>query len=212
VRIYGKACYSGSCQSATMCSTDSFTVRPASFTVSSTPASGATQAAGSNYTMSATAVNSAGSTTTNYTGTPSLTTTGMTDWKSVVIAGGSFSGSFTAPRDRLMGRMTLRIINGDPNGATQFNVEEYKRPKFQVTLAAPKEAAKLAGKVQLKGTATAYTGAIVARMAARGAIKATGWLTPEKVITGKLFDRLMGELAAVGIRFTLPDEKAKALC
>jgi lysine 6-dehydrogenase len=58
---------------------------------------------------------------------------------------------------------------------------------------------------------TAYTGAIVARMAARGAIKATGWVTPEKVITGKLFDRLMEELATAGIRFTLTDEKTRQL-
>jgi N-acetylmuramoyl-L-alanine amidase len=48
-------------------------------------------------------------------------------------------------------------------------------------------------------------------MAARGAIKATGWVTPEKVITGKLFDRLMEELAAAGIRFTLTDEKTRQL-
>ncbi|MCA9248823.1 MAG: hypothetical protein KDA42_16970, partial [Planctomycetales bacterium] len=53
---------------------------------------------------------------------------------------GSFSGSFTAPRDRLMGRMTIRVTGG-PGGATQFNVEEYKRPKFEVDLDAPAEAA-----------------------------------------------------------------------
>ncbi len=52
----------------------------------------------------------------------------------------SFSGSVTAPRDRLMGRMTIRV-DGEPNGATQVTVEEYKRPKFQVALDAPKEAA-----------------------------------------------------------------------
>src|SRR5262249_18517761 len=50
---------------------------------------------------------------------------------------GSFSGSFTAPRDRLMGHMTIRT-EGDPHGQMAFNVEEYKRPKFQVTLDAPK--------------------------------------------------------------------------
>jgi uncharacterized protein YfaS (alpha-2-macroglobulin family) len=64
---------------------------------------------------------------------------------------GSFSGSFTAPRDRLMGRMTIRVDNPGPHGQTSFNVEEYKRPKFQVELEAPKTAAKLNGKVQLEG-------------------------------------------------------------
>lgn len=95
VRIYGKACYSGSCQADTMCSTDAFTVRPASFTVASTPAGGATQAAGVSYTMTATATNSAGTTTTGYTGTPVLTTTSMTDWRQTILAG-SYTGSFGA--------------------------------------------------------------------------------------------------------------------
>lgn len=94
VRIYGYN--SGQGVSATSCSSDSFTIRPASFTVSSTPASGSTQAAGSNYTMMATAVNNGGTTVTGYTGTPAITTTGMTDWKSLAIAAGSFSGSFGA--------------------------------------------------------------------------------------------------------------------
>ena len=48
---------------------------------------------------------------------------------------------------------------------------------------------------------TAFTGAIVARMIARGDLKARGWLTPEKVVTGPLFDRLVHELAGVNIVF-----------
>ena len=51
---------------------------------------------------------------------------------------GSFSGSFTAPRDRLTGQMSLRI-DGTPQGTTVVRVEEYKRPKFQVTVEAPKK-------------------------------------------------------------------------
>jgi len=73
---------------------------------------------------------------------------------------GSFHGSFTAPRDRLMGRMVLRV-DGTPEGRTSVRVEEYKRPKFQVTLDAPKTAPKLNDAVSLQGTATAYTGAAV---------------------------------------------------
>ena len=72
---------------------------------------------------------------------------------------GSFSGNFTAPRDRLMGRMTIRADR--LQGNTWVNVEEYKRPKFQVTLDAPKAAARLGGEVQLEGKAIAYTGAAV---------------------------------------------------
>ncbi|MDD4870330.1 MAG: alpha-2-macroglobulin family protein [Kiritimatiellae bacterium] len=72
---------------------------------------------------------------------------------------GSFSGSFTAPRDRLMGSMTIR--SQGPAGSTRVQVEEYKRPKFQVTLDAPKTAPRLNDKVSLQGKATAYTGAAV---------------------------------------------------
>ncbi len=73
---------------------------------------------------------------------------------------GSFAGSFTAPRDRLMGQMRLQA-EGQAEGATTIRVEEYKRPKFEVTLDAPKTAAKLSEKVSLVGHATSYTGAAV---------------------------------------------------
>ena len=73
---------------------------------------------------------------------------------------GSFSGSVTAPRDRLTGQMYLRV-DGMPAGQTAIRVEEYKRPKFKVALDPPKEAAKLHGDVHVTGTATAYTGAAI---------------------------------------------------
>ncbi|MBO94967.1 MAG: hypothetical protein CMI32_08755 [Opitutales bacterium] len=75
---------------------------------------------------------------------------------------GSFDGSFTAPRDRLMGMMRIRIEGaGSPGGSTHVNVEEYKRPKFKVTVDTPAEAAKLGGKVKVRGSAMAYTGAAI---------------------------------------------------
>jgi lysine 6-dehydrogenase len=58
---------------------------------------------------------------------------------------------------------------------------------------------------------TAMTGAIVARMIARGDIKAQGFVTPEKIITGKAFDILMDELAVAGMRFEMTTEKVKPL-
>jgi hypothetical protein len=73
---------------------------------------------------------------------------------------GSFTGSFTAPRDRLMGRYRIYVTSGE-HGDANFNVEEYKRPKFQVTIDAPKTAAKLNDKVSLTGKADAYTGAAI---------------------------------------------------
>lgn len=73
---------------------------------------------------------------------------------------GSFAGSFTAPRDRLMGRMSLSV-EGRARGAAGLSVEEYKRPKFQVTLDAPKAAPRLNGTVSLAGHALGYTGAAI---------------------------------------------------
>jgi len=73
---------------------------------------------------------------------------------------GSFSGSFTAPRDRLMGRMSVRAQDG-PSGSAYFNVEEYKRPKFRVQLEAPDESPRLDTEVVVPGKATAYTGVAI---------------------------------------------------
>ena len=72
---------------------------------------------------------------------------------------GSFSGVFTAPRDRVTGRMTIQVLNR-PSYAW-VTVEEYKRPKFQVELAAPAESPKLGARVALTGKATAYSGAAI---------------------------------------------------
>jgi hypothetical protein len=73
---------------------------------------------------------------------------------------GTFNGSFTAPSGKATGTMWIRT-EGEPNGQANVNVEEYKRPKFQVTLEKPKEGAKLNGPVTVAGKALAYTGAAV---------------------------------------------------
>jgi uncharacterized protein YfaS (alpha-2-macroglobulin family) len=73
---------------------------------------------------------------------------------------GSFAGSFTAPRDRVMGQMQIEA-QGRCAGAAAFSVEEYKRPKFEVTLDAPKIAPKLGEKAVVPGKAASYTGAAV---------------------------------------------------
>jgi uncharacterized protein YfaS (alpha-2-macroglobulin family) len=73
---------------------------------------------------------------------------------------GAFSGSFAAPRGGLLGQMRLAVVTG-PRGTAWLSVEEYKRPKFQVTLDAPKPAPKLNERVKLTGHALAYTGAAV---------------------------------------------------
>jgi uncharacterized protein YfaS (alpha-2-macroglobulin family) len=70
---------------------------------------------------------------------------------------GSFSGTFTAPKDRLTGRMT--ITSDTPDGSTSISVEEYKRPKFSVKMASPSKAFALNEEVTVEGSAESYSGA-----------------------------------------------------
>ncbi|HSJ52918.1 MAG TPA: saccharopine dehydrogenase C-terminal domain-containing protein [Anaerolineae bacterium] len=58
---------------------------------------------------------------------------------------------------------------------------------------------------------TAFTGAIVARMAARGDVQGQGIRTPEQLVTGHLFDRLVDELAAAGVRFSMASRSVEIL-
>jgi hypothetical protein len=70
---------------------------------------------------------------------------------------GSFSGTFVAPSDRLTGSMSLVALH--PSGYATVRVEEYKRPKFQVSLQMPENEYRLNDRVELAGEALAYTGA-----------------------------------------------------
>ena len=49
---------------------------------------------------------------------------------------GSFSSSFLAPQNRILGRAELFVVDG-PTGAKTVRIEEYKRPKIEVTLKEP---------------------------------------------------------------------------
>ncbi len=68
---------------------------------------------------------------------------------------GSFSGSFTVPRDRGTGQMSLKI---EDMGQTVFRVEEYKRPKFDVKLRPSSTGGRLGAMVSLDGHAVSYSG------------------------------------------------------
>jgi len=62
----------------------------------------------------------------------------------------------------------------------------------------------------LHGPQHGVQGAIVARMIARGEIKAKGLLTPEQVIAGPVLDRLLTELVAVSVRLEETTEAVEA--
>ena len=70
---------------------------------------------------------------------------------------GSVAGSFTAPQGVLMGEMSIR----NESGNVSVRVEEYKRPKFEVSFEPVKGSYKLGEMITAKGKATAYAGSTV---------------------------------------------------
>jgi uncharacterized protein YfaS (alpha-2-macroglobulin family) len=70
---------------------------------------------------------------------------------------GTFNGAFTAPATGLTGQMSIRATEGG-YGATYFNVEEYKRPRFEVTMKPVEGAFRLREKITVRGEAKNYAG------------------------------------------------------
>ncbi|MCU0426154.1 MAG: MG2 domain-containing protein [Candidatus Kapabacteria bacterium] len=70
---------------------------------------------------------------------------------------GSFHGAFTAPKGALNGRMTI----SEQYGSIAVQVEEYKRPKFEVKIPPTKGVFRLGENVAVNGNASAYAGSVV---------------------------------------------------
>ncbi len=77
---------------------------------------------------------------------------------------GSVNGSFTLPKNKLNGSFNIEVNNDDDNsdfdinGYTDFQVEEYKRPKFEVTFEPIKDEYKYGQTIELKGKAAMFSG------------------------------------------------------
>ena len=69
---------------------------------------------------------------------------------------GTFNGSFTIPQSGLTGTMFLNELS--TNTYFSFKVEEYKRPKFEVSFEDYKENYKLGDKIKVKGLAQTFAG------------------------------------------------------
>jgi len=67
---------------------------------------------------------------------------------------GSFSGSFVSPQNVLTGSMNIQCETGN----ISVQVEEYKRPKFEVSFNPVQGAYKLGETIEVKGKAMAYAG------------------------------------------------------
>ena len=67
---------------------------------------------------------------------------------------GTFSGTFIAPTGGLNGYIRI----GNESGSHSFRMEEYKRPKFEVTVDQPKAQYRVNDTVTVAGTAMSYSG------------------------------------------------------
>jgi len=72
---------------------------------------------------------------------------------------GTFNGAFLAPASGLTGQMSIRC--DDVEGSADFNVEEYKRPRFEVTVKPVEGAFRLGEKIAVRGEAKNYAGNVV---------------------------------------------------
>ncbi len=72
---------------------------------------------------------------------------------------GTFNGAFAAPVGGLTGRMSIRAEELD--GAAWFNVEEYKRPKFEVSFKPVEGAYRVNDTITVRGEAKNYAGSSV---------------------------------------------------
>ncbi len=70
---------------------------------------------------------------------------------------GTFSGSFVLPANGLTGQMSIQ----GSNGSAYFRMEEYKRPKFEITFEPLQDSYKLNEEVTVTGLAKAYAGSAV---------------------------------------------------
>jgi len=77
---------------------------------------------------------------------------------------GSVNGSFTLPKNKLNGNFNIEVDNDDDDadydisGYADFQVEEYKRPKFEVTFEPIKDEYKYGQTIELKGKAVMFSG------------------------------------------------------
>ncbi|MEN8957270.1 MAG: alpha-2-macroglobulin family protein, partial [Flavobacteriales bacterium] len=75
---------------------------------------------------------------------------------------GTVSGNFTTPQGLLNGRMKLQMKSGNRNVANKYiQVEEYKRPKFEVSISPIKGEYKLGDNIKLEGIAKAFAGNMI---------------------------------------------------
>lgn len=91
---------------------------------------------------------------------------------------GSVNGSFTLPKGKLNGRFSIEVDNDDDEmtdyiieGDKNFQVEEYKRPKFEVNFEPIKGEYKYGETVEVKGKAMMFSGVALSNVTVNYEIK-----------------------------------------
>ncbi|WP_290796092.1 alpha-2-macroglobulin family protein [Flavihumibacter sp. UBA7668] len=93
---------------------------------------------------------------------------------------GSVAGKFTLPSSGLTGQFYLQ--EELYHSSTYFNVEEYKRPRFEVTLDKLKTTVRLGDTVTIKGKAIAYAGNAISNATGTFRVtRGTRYLYPWKI-------------------------------
>lgn len=88
---------------------------------------------------------------------------------------GSFSGSFTLPKQGLTGNYSLRLTQCSASAFHQLKVEEYKRPTFTVTTQPVTVAYALGDTVKVEGEAKTYSGVSVPRARVQYTVQRSAW-------------------------------------
>ncbi|ATL75908.1 hypothetical protein IQ37_13750 [Chryseobacterium piperi] len=83
---------------------------------------------------------------------------------------GSYHGSFILPKGKLNGTFYLST-DGGTQGYKDIRVEEYKRPKFEVTFDPVKDEYKYGQTIELKGKATMFSGVALSNTTVQYEIK-----------------------------------------
>ncbi|KQR91456.1 hypothetical protein ASG01_13870 [Chryseobacterium sp. Leaf180] len=83
---------------------------------------------------------------------------------------GSYHGSFILPKGKLNGNFSL-VTNGNAEAYKYFQVEEYKRPKFEVTFEPVKSEYKYGETIELKGKAMTFSGIALSNVTVNYEIK-----------------------------------------
>ncbi|MBW8360412.1 MAG: hypothetical protein K0M63_11505 [Weeksellaceae bacterium] len=71
---------------------------------------------------------------------------------------GSYNGNFMLPSGKLNGNFSLQVQGNNVDAYQSFQVEEYKRPKFEVTIEPVKDEYKYGQTIEIKGKAMMFSG------------------------------------------------------